>query len=261
MLEDLIKINRIRNTNFEPYTKLMERNDNHFVINPSSINKKGDNLVYKKLSSFDLTFTSDYKNEIKLLEKYEELSACKKRFDKVTAMKLKEEPNTINNISTNDSLFNPEQPNSISISFNLSNPRGRPKNKAKDNKKIKECRKGIIQMKHKAEQNQKKVESINTLNYFLSDKPTMKETQSYSNNEGADSKMDFGFMDSVDPNMKTNEIYLSTYRRNQIAENPKVNLGMRKVISLKDLMFYLERNKQTAYHQIVLYKLITKLNG
>ena len=85
----------------------------------------------KKLPQFDISFTSDNKNQLYLLDKYEELSSCKRRFDEVTAMKIKEEKLSGNSVLNKNE--DGEKPSTFSLSFNLSNPRGRPKSSVKDN--------------------------------------------------------------------------------------------------------------------------------
>lgn len=180
-------------------------------------------------------------------------------------MKLKEEhikKEVLTDSKNEENDDNTDNPNkSISISFNLSNPRGRPKTRHRDSKKMKACKQDMVQMKMKAEQHIKKAESKNTLEYFLSEKNQVRENQSIINNELLNESKATESIYNENEAINVNDIYITVFKSNELSDNPKVNFGLRKVIGLKDMMFYLERNRLTACHHIILYKLISKING
>lgn len=242
-------------------------------------------------------FTSNLKDQLSLLEKYEDLSSCKVKFDKISSMKLKIEENEslknngtkqkdgvalkneisalsssaikLNEVADNKSvdttkLETSSNIKSLKITFNQSNPRGRPRSRHRDSKQMKACKQEIQHNKAKADQRIKKTESKHTLAYFLNEQnqSATKHTSNAQGNDigGAEMMPDTFFMKDQE-NSNPSEVHVSVFKSNIISNNNKENTGLRKNISLKDLMFYLERNKQTYTHQIILYKLISKLNG
>lgn len=242
-------------------------------------------------------FTSNLKEQLSFLERYEDLSSCKIRFDKISSMKLKIEENEslknnvtkqkdgatlkneINALSSSALKLNEAADNksvdttkletgsnvkSLKITFNQSNPRGRPRSRHRDSKQMKACKQEIQHNKAKADQRIKKTESKNTLAYFLNEQNqlTSKHSSSAPGNEvGGNEMISDPYYLKDQENSNPSEIHMSVFKSNIISNNNKENTGLRKNISLKDLMFYLERNKQTYTHQIILYKLISKLNG
>jgi hypothetical protein len=164
------------------------------------------------------------------------------------------------NIDTN--IVNTTNNTTYSISFNLSNPRGRPKSSVKDNKKIKEYRKEINQSKLKAEHKIKMVESINTLKFFMSEEPGIDTNSNFDNRlESKASESHITDIEYGHSYSNIENIYGNIYKSHDVSKNSKVNSSLKRIISLKDLMFYLERNKQTSYHQVLLFKIVSKING
>lgn len=61
-------------------------------------------------------------------------------------------------------------------------------------------------------------------------------------------------------NSDTNEIQLNIYKNYLPSDNPKYSNWIKRRITLKDLIFYLEGEKRTPCHSLLLHRAIMKLN-
>lgn len=244
-----------------------------------------EGLDLKQLPPFEVTFTSNYKPKLALMEKYEDLNSCKIKFDKITQMKVKfeqseekttkpvdaantekdkEKEDVIPNASTvEESVASKPNVNSISLSFRSSNPRGRPRSRHRQSKQMKVCKQEIAHNKVKADQMAKKTESKNTLDYFMSNMnnnmTSKPDNQSITHDQG-ESKINESVFSAGLENSNTSDINIGVFNSHEVFKNPKANIPKRTII-LKDLLFYLEKNKSISLHQLILYKLVTKING
>jgi len=58
----------------------------------------------------------------------------------------------------------------------------------------------------------------------------------------------------------TNEIQLNVYKNYLPSDNPKFYPWIKRRITLKDLIFYLEEEKRTPSHSLLLHRAVLKLN-
>ena len=65
---------------------------------------------------------------------------------------------------------------------------------------------------------------------------------------------------SENPAIESNELFLTVYKSNIPNENAKTTPDVKRRITLKDLIFYLEGNLKTPLHNFILHKAILKLN-
>lgn len=227
------------------------------------------------------------------MEKYEDLNSCKVKFDKISNMKLKIEQNEMikneknakQEIQTNNTLkLNENHENNnvkeenkqkaISISFASKNPRGRPQTRVNNNNQIKVCKHEIAHNKLKADQNLKKIESKNTLEYFLSETggtQASSNTNKLNNNDNMsniqtetfnfynDSKINDSVI-SKDLEMNS-DFNIGIFKSNIINQNARIIINNKKRVSLKDLMFYFEKYRSANIHQEILHKIIAKSNS
>jgi hypothetical protein len=211
-------------------------------------------------------------------------------------MKLKIEQNEIikneklNNINLENNLSNEEKTakeankektddkdvikakTGISINFTNKNPRGRPQTRVRDNSQYKVCKNAISDNKIKASENIKKIESKITLDYFLSEaggttqnSTTNKFNDNLSNihtetfNMNNDSKLNESFQ-TKEFDINNNEFTLGIYKSNTTSQNPRLQIGNKRRILLKDYMYYLEKNRSSSIHQSILHKIMTKIH-
>jgi hypothetical protein len=57
-----------------------------------------------------------------------------------------------------------------------------------------------------------------------------------------------------------NEVNLVIFKNQNVQDNLKVNTSIKKKITLKDFVFYLESLKRSPLHNILLHKAIIKMN-
>lgn len=118
------------------------------------------------------------------------------------------------------------------------------------------------QSKLKAEHKIKMVESINTLKFFMSEDPAIDTNSNYDNRlESKASESNITDLEYGNSHFNIENIYGNIYKSHDVSKNVKINSNTKRIISLKDLMYYLERNKHTSCHQILLFKIISKING
>jgi len=58
----------------------------------------------------------------------------------------------------------------------------------------------------------------------------------------------------------SNEIQLNIYKNYLPCDNPKFSPWIKRRITLKDLIFYLESDKRTSCNSLILHRAILKLN-
>lgn len=61
-------------------------------------------------------------------------------------------------------------------------------------------------------------------------------------------------------NSDANEIHLNIYKNYHPSDNPKFSPWIKRRITLKDLIFYLEGEKRTPSHSLMLHRAVLKLN-
>lgn len=286
-------------------------------MHPRSLRKIESGFNFHNLPTFDILFTSDHSKKLNLMEKYEDLNSCKVKYDMILKMNLKatqnemlkneaqaklqqmasneaklmnqttnEQINNTNDTSKSaikDTIINDSKNNSVekkpkvSISFANKNPRGRPQTRAKNNSQFKVCKNEIAYSKMKENDNIKKIETRNTLEYFLNE--TNNNTINTQNNLFAnqsrlndnlsnvqtetvnmyDSKVNESILSKeIELN---NELNINVFNSHIVPFNNKIPNTHKKRITLKDYMLYLEKSRRSTVHQNILHKIISKLNN
>jgi len=269
IIENLIKISRIRNLNLNLYSKLAEKSQ---VLKIQTYNSERNHLSNNNelvpFKDFSIVFTKNMKNIIENIDHYEELKSCKNRVEKISTIK--------NKIDQAAEIKEKDKEK-----LNLTNPQNQKvKTRKRDNQYMKLCKKEFEKTKLKEDKNRQKKESLNTLEFFL-DKSKQKSESTF---KGVDSEMTSNINENQTVNqniniiMETNtknselsknenaieaateEIKLTVYKSHIPNENVKSFPDIKRRITLKDLIFYLEENKKNNTQNFILHKAILKLN-
>lgn len=211
---------------------------------------------------FDLTMFPNDKEKLSRLEQYEELIACKERFDKKVKRIIlgKQLENEINNSKKEENQeedaegqINSTSKNTITINFANKNPRGRPQTRLKDSSQLKIVRKENNHLKLKESEYNRKQRHEDTIDIvaqkFKPKNQDISEFDDYASKQGDNFITDY----KDDPNSK--DINLIVHTKN------KYTLGfpVQYKITLKDYYLYLERRVKFTYQQKLLLKVYAKL--
>jgi hypothetical protein len=275
IVEKLISISRARNVNLNLYSKSSEKNpifkihsynlDRH--INPNN-QVEFTPVPYK---DFSLLFTKNTKHTINMLEEYEELSMKKMRQDKMVLYKNKLEEIT----TQKEKDKSGEKPEKITQSLIV-----RPRGRKRESSMLKSVRNTLAKSQKKIEMDRQKKDTQNTLETFLDNKPKFRETSSQFR---FDTEMASNIVEShnfetytklsevskseapgtvnITAESGSNEINLCVFKSPVPSQNTKIpySVNIRRRITLKDLIFYLERERNIPFDNIVLYKAMIKL--
>ena len=206
-----------------------------------------------------------------MLEEYEELSMKKMRQDKMVLYKNKLEEIT----TQKEKEKSGEKPEKITQSLIV-----RPRGRKRESSMLKSVRNTLAKSQKKIEMDRQKKDTQNTLETFLDNKPKFRETSSQLR---FDTEMASNIAEShnfetytklsevskseapgtvnITAESGSNEINLCVFKSPVPSQNTKIpySVNIRRRITLKDLIFYLERERNIPFYNIVLYKAMIKL--
>jgi len=278
VIEKLISISRIRNVNLNLYSKQSEKNP-VFKIHTFNNNLSGDirdpNISYPFYKDFSILFTKNMKNTISMMEQYEELTFKKMRQEKVSMYKSKLEEITQLKEKEREIAMDSLKDSSV-----VAKPKLRVR---KRDNMLKSVKNTLAKSQKRDEMAKHKKETQNTLETFLDGRirpstlgPT---TLSHSvSGQRFEAEMISNFAESH--NMETytkfsevskselpidasgNDINLSIFKYSQPSQNAKLNISsnVRRRITIKDLIHFLEGERKTPLQNLILHKAILKLN-
>ena len=192
----------------------------------------------------------------------------KLKLEQAEVIKAEKQNQEQNNQENKEDLLGSNKKGGISISFANKNPRGRP-TRVKNLTQDKICKTEIAHNKLKANENNIKNNQINTLDFFMNSEtaPSSKlqlqlnETSSNINAETFN-LLENSKLESENKELDSNDINIAVFKSNIIHANPKYSLGgSKKKVTLKDYMFYLEKNRTLNIHQTILHKILAKINN
>lgn len=271
------------------------------IVFTTNINKKLKLLdKYESLNSCKIKFDKISKMKIKIEEqefnnnKKIVNKECKNSIDNKTNTKLDLNENNNPDIILSNTYNNKSKlknVRNVKLCFSSSNPRGRPKTSQNDSKQMKACKQEIAHNKVRADQLARKTEHKDTLDYLLNQetsnnlnktnsnafkkttKTTSEDQSCFNNNQFNISIASRETNNKIIHNANTessilindttnnSDITLAIYNSNIVHENIKILTSAKRNITLKDLMFHLEKYKQTCFNQYLLNKIISKINN
>lgn len=267
IIERLITISRSRNVNFNLFSKLAEKNP-VFKIHTFNWESNQTNhmqpifTMYKDLS---IVFTKNMRNEIQMLERYHDLHMKKLKYEKFSLFK-----NKIEEITT---LKEKEKAANVKTQAVEGT---KPRTRKRESSLIKSFRNNIAKTQKKDELDQQKKDTLNTLDAFLDNKPR----NVYPSNLSApryDVEMTSNIAESQNLEMcskfsevsksehpigvnELNEVNMNIFKSNVPSQNTKIFTPVKRRITLKDLIFYLEAERRTPLQNLILHRAVLKLN-
>jgi hypothetical protein len=267
VLEKLISIARVRNVNLNLYSKQSEKNPTYRIHTTNldkSSNPHSNEIVQSPYESFSILFTKNMKIQMSLLEEYEELNLKKLRHDRASLLKKLEE-----------SSGNKDMESQVQVTNNKPKQRVR-----KRDTMLKNVRNTLAKSQKREEMARQKKETQNTLDTFLDNKsksifPSNLSGQRYdsemvsniaeSHNYESNTKMSELSKSEMQGTIAvegSQDINLTIFKHSTPSQNvrfpPSTNVKRR--ITLKDLIQYLEGERRTPLQNLILHKSVVKLN-
>jgi hypothetical protein len=284
VLEKLISIARIRNVNLNLYSKQSEKNPS-YKIHTTNLDKSSNpninEIVQSPYESFSIIFTKNMKIQMNLLEEYEELNLKKLRHDRATLLKKLEESSGNNNNNNNNNNYNNNNGKahvpSTSVT-NLNKPKQRVR---KRDTMLKNVRNTLAKSQKREEMARQKKETQNTLDTFLDNKSKsifpsnlsgqrldseMVSNIAESHNYESYTKMsEFSkseMQGTIAVEGSSQDINLTIFKHSTPSQNVRLppSTNVKRRITLKDLIQYLEGERRTPLQNLILHKAVVKLN-
>lgn len=295
VVEKLISISRIRNVNLNLYSKQSEKNpvfkihtfnldrqvasggvnNQNMQSNVATSNTQTE-IVQNSYKDFSILFTKNMKNTMGMLEQYEELNLKKMRQEKVSLYKSKLEEITQQKEKEKESGTAKKE------------TEGRTPGKTRlgrGNKMLKSVRNTLAKSQKRDELAKHKKETQNTLETFLDGRPRATAGNTTLSQHRFDTEMASNIGESYH-NLETytklseiskseapgtigltsdgssNEINLTCFKYYTPNRNTKINLpsNIRRRITLKDLIHFLEGERKTPLQNLLLHRAIIRLN-
>ena len=276
MIEKLISISRARNVNLNLFSKTSERNPMfkiHSFNLERTLNQNNQiELTPLPYKDFSIVFTKNTKHSINMLEEYEELSLKKTRQEKMMLYKNKLEEITTQKEKDKLGVEKPEKlPPSLIV---------RPRGRKKESSMLKSVRNTLAKSQKKIEMDKQKKDTQNTLETFLDNKPKFRETSSQlrfdtdiasniAESHNLETYTKFSEISkseapgtvNINAESGSNEVNLCIFKNPIPSQNMKIpnSISVRRRITLKDLIFYLERERNIPFYNLVLYRAMIKL--
>ncbi len=277
VLEKLISIGRIRNVNLNLYSKQSEKNPT-FKIHTMNLDRPSNTsneIVQNSYKDFSIVFTRNMKLQMNMLEQYEELNLKKLRQDRVTLYKTKLEE--ISNLKEKE-----KEEKASEKAQTVTTASTKPKQRVrKRDSMLKNVRNTLAKSQKRDEMARHKKETQNTLETFLDNKPKPVYPSNLSGQRMFDSEMVSNIAESHNYETFTkmseisksemqgtiaaegsHDINLTIFKHHTPSQNVKLppTTSMRRRITLKDLIQFLEGERRTPLQNLILHKAIVKLN-
>lgn len=280
IIEKLVSISRARNVNLNLYSKSSEKNP-IFKIHAYNLERQmtpNNQIEFSPTpyKDFSIIFTKNTKHTINMLEEYEELSLKKMRQEKMVLYKNKlEEITTQKEKEKSGAIIPAEKPEKFAQSLIV-----RPRGRKRESSMLKSVRNTLAKSQKKIEMDRQKKDTQNTLETFLDNKPKFRETSSqlrYDTEIASNvaeshnyetytklseiSKSEAQGTVNITAEAGSNDINLCVFKTPVPSQNTKIphSVSVRRRITLKDLIFYLERERNIPFYNLVLYRAMIKL--
>lgn len=292
VLEKLISTSRIRNVNLNLYSKQSERNpvfkihtynlDRQVAGNMSQINQISNinstsnpliDIALNPYKDFSIAFTKNMKNTMNMLEQYEELNLKKLRQERVSLYKSKLEE--ISALKEREKEEKIKDDKSTALSKQSSQ---KPRVRKRDSM-LKNVRNTLAKSQKRDEMARHKKETQNTLETFLDNKPkTTFMTNPRFDNEMVSNKAEshnletYTKLSEISKSEPTgtiginsegsNDINMTVFKYYTPSQNIKIaqSSNIRRRITLKDLIHFLEGERKTPLQNLILHRAVIKLN-
>ncbi len=258
-IEKLININRIRNVNFNLFSKSNTPTYKIHTFNWDK-NPENQNLNFTPSKDFSIILTNNIKNKFRLIEEYQELNNKKIKLEgfAIYKQKLEESAKEKGGEPTIKIIPGP-------IPIKLGPGR---RTRKRVSAIIKIMRNNFVKTQKKEDLNKQKSFTMNTLDTFLDNNKSM----SHSHLNKVDDKNDISHFDSVskisdnnnsynyqNDNIGNNEISVNVFKSNDIKKNAKLIGTSKRKINLKDFIFFLENEFNIPLKMLLLQKAMVKL--
>jgi hypothetical protein len=277
VIEKLICISRMRNVNLNLYSKQSEKNP-IFKIHTFNVEKTSQEVSYAPYKDFSILFTKNMKNTMGMLEQYEELNLKKLRQEKVSLYKSKLEEITQQKEKDKESALDINKTKESALQGKLK-PRVRKRDTI-----LKSVRNTLAKSQKRDEMAKHKKETQNTLDTFLDGRTrstnigNVNLSQSQQSHQRYDTEMVSNIGEShnletftkfselskseVPGEVVSNDINLTVFKYHLPSQNPKLNIpvSVRRRITLKDLIHFLEGERKTPLQNLILHKALVRLN-
>jgi hypothetical protein len=288
VLEKLISTSRIRNVNLNLYSKQSERNpvfqihtfnldripavasnNSHSQAQVMMPNTPHIDIGLNPYKDFSIVFTKNMKNAMNMLEQYEELNLKKLRQERVSMYKSKLEE--ISALKEKEKEEKSKDDKSTALSKQgAAKPRVR-----KRDSMLKNVRNTLAKSQKRDEMARHKKETQNTLETFLDNRPknlmtsTRFDTEMVSNKAESHNLETFTKMSELSKSEAqgigpegSNDINLTVFKYYTPSQNIKLpqTSNIRRRITLKDLIHFLEGERKTPLQNLILHRAIIKLN-
>lgn len=257
-IEKLININRIRNVNFNLFSK---SNNPSYKIHTFNWDKnpENQNLNFTPSKDFSIILTNNIKNKFRLIEEYQELNNKKIKLEgfAIYKQKLEESAKEKGGEPTIKIIPGP-------IPYKLGPGR---RTRKRVSAIIKIMRNNFVKTQKKEDLNKQKSFTMNTLDTFLDNNKSL----SHSNLNKNDDKSENSHFDSSskindnssvnfqNDNIGNNEISVNVFKSNDIKKNAKLIGISKRKINLKDFIFFLENEFNIPLKMLLLQKAMVKL--
>ena len=257
-IEKLININRIRNVNFNLFSK---NSIPSYKIQTYNWDKNPENqgVTFSQAKNFNIIFTNNIKKKFEMIEEYQELNNKKIKLEgfSIYKQKLEESAKEKGGEPTIKIIPGP-------IPIKLGPGR---RTRKRVSAIIKTMRNNFVKSQKKEDLNKQKSFTMNTLDTFLDNNKSL----SHSNLNKNDDKSENSHFDSSskindnnsvnfqNDNIGNNEISVNVFKSNDIKKNAKLIGISKRKINLKDFIFFLENEFNIPLKMLLLQKAMVKL--
>jgi hypothetical protein len=289
VLEKLISTSRIRNVNLNLYSKQSERNpvfkihtfnldrqvagNINMSTNPVNNPNPLIDIALNPYKDFSIAFTKNMKNTMNMLEQYEELNLKKLRQERVSLYKSKLEE--ISALKEREKEEKTKDDKSTAMSKQSAQ---KPRVRKRDSM-LKNVRNTLAKSQKRDEMARHKKETQNTLETFLDNKPKTSlmmnprfDTEMVSNKAESHNLETYTKFSEISKSEAPGTIGINTEGSNDInmtvfkyytpSQNIKIaqSSNIRRRITLKDLIHFLEGERKTPLQNLILHRAVIKLN-
>ena len=257
-IEKLININRIRNVNFNLFSKNSIPSYKIQTYNWDK-NQENQNITFSQAKNFNIIFTNNIKKKFEMIEEYQELNNKKIKLEgfSIYKQKLEESAKEKGGEPTIKIIPGP-------IPIKLGPGR---RTRKRVSAIIKTMRNNFVKSQKKEDLNKQKSFTMNTLDTILYNNRSfsnsnLNKNDDKSENSHFDSSSKINDNNSVNfqnDNIGNNEISVNVFKSNDIKKNAKLIGISKRKINLKDFIFFLENEFNIPLKMLLLQKAMVKL--
>ena len=258
-IEKLININRIRNVNFNLFSKNSIPSYKIQTYNWDK-NQENQNITFSQAKNFNIIFTNNIKKKFEMIEEYQELNNKKIKLEgfSIYKQKLEESAKEKGGEPTIKIIPGP-------IPIKLGPGR---RTRKRVSAIIKTMRNNFVKSQKKEDLNKQKSFTMNTLDTILYNNRSFSNSNLNKSESFQRDNTHFDTFSKVsesihsnfqNENFGNNEISINVFKSNDIKKNAKLIGTSRKKINLKDFIFFLENELNVPLKMLLLQKAMVKL--